>query len=258
MIKQILPIILILISLSACDHFSRTRNRTKTANGESKEVIVDENGDSIMVYYRKDGSIRSKAMFKNRYKNGPAYNYYEDGKVQNLIHYKDGFKHGLAIWYYKSGKKYRETNYFEGQKDGVQKFYYETGELKAEVPYKKGQLQLGTKEYTKSGKIIRDYPRIIVNPIDRLKEENRYYLQFSLDPPRKRVLYYMVKKVNGTEAKIGLDSFTKNGVARYPYVLYPGQSVMEKVEIRAEIKSRRKIPVIIRRTYNLAAENRNW
>jgi hypothetical protein len=254
--NPILFFALMFFVFGSCEHFN-TR-RIVTSKGESKEIIVNENGDSIMVYYRTDGTIRSKATFKGRYKNGPAYNYYVDGKVQNEIHYNDGYKHGIAKWYYESGRLYRETNYINGQKDGIQKFYYETGELKAEVPYKMGQLQLGTKEYLKSGKLFKDYPEIIVKTIDNMRVKNSYSLQFSLKPPRSKVEFYLVKIVGGKEAKVSLESFTRDGVAEYEYTIYPGYSIMEKVEVRAETKSKHGIPVILRRTYNLAIENRNY
>lgn len=255
--KQILIISLIILVFSSCDHFNTNRVAT-SKGGESKEVVVNEKGDSIMVYYRADGTIRSKATFKGKYKNGLAYNFYDDGKIQNEIHYKDGYKNGIAKWYYESGRLYRETNYINGQKDGIQRLYYETGELKAEVPYKMGQLQYGTKEFLKSGKLFDDYPRITVKKIDQMRLKNKYTLQFSLNPKRSRVEFYLVRLVGNQEGKVSLERFTKNSVAEYAYTIYPGHSIMEKVDIRAEIKSKRGIPIILKRTYNLAIENRNY
>ena len=243
---------------SSCEMFQRPENKQKKTVSKKGEYIVNENGDSVKVSYSSNGKIKSSITIKNNRRNGIAYLYYPNGNVQFEIMYKDGFKHGPVKYYYESGRIYRETNYVKGQIDGIQRKYYENGKLQAEIPYDMGQVKMGTKEYTSSGKLITKYPKIKVVPIDKMAMENTYYLKIYLEPKRSKVRYYINRNIGGITGITDLEDRTRGGIAKYAIRVYPGQSIMEKVDIRAEFKTKKGNPKVIRRIYNLAVENRSY
>jgi len=253
---SLLLLISLIIGINACDQFTINSNSKKKKSG--KESILNEQGDTVMMTYRKDGSLESSVTIKHGERNGPSYVYYKNGKVQFEIHYKDSFKDSITKYYYESGILYRTTHYKRGIKDGIQTYYYKTGELKAEVPYQQDELVLGTKEYSTSGKLINDYPKIVVEPIDKLAFENKYELRISLNPKMKNVSFYFNKKMDDKNVKIMLSESEQPGVVSYSYYVHPRQSIMEKVIIMAEIKSKRGVPVVLTKTYNLVVDNRTY
>ena len=261
MIKNIL--ILLFIGLFAftisCDNYKRADRNSQKGKNNNGKYVFNKDGDSVRINYYPNGFIKSSITIKNRRKNGIAYLHYENGKIQFEIMYNDGFKHGLVKYFYESGKIYRETTYINGQIDGTQRIYYENGKLKAEIPYHLGQVQMGTKEFYSSGKEVTKYPVIKVVPIDKMALENKYYLKIYLIPKKTKVRYYIHKNLKGgVEGKIDLDPWIKNGVATYPINIFPGESKMEKIDIRAEFKTRKGNPKVIRKVYNLAVENRSF
>lgn len=257
MIKSLMLITAALFLLSSCDKFGPNSRSGNEEDNLQSLYIIAKNGDSIRVGYHDNGKVASKITIKEKRKNGIAYAYYENGKVQYEIMYSDGFKHGITKWFYKSGRLYRETNYIKGMIDGVQKSYYENRKLKAEVPYKMGLLQIGTEEYTNTGKLLKEYPKIIVSPRNRLDIENIYYLDLELKPHQEKAKYFIFKKDKKTEGIIDLESLTLNGKATYPITIYPGSSLSEKIDIRVEFKTKKGNPKIISTIYKLAVENKN-
>lgn len=247
--KAFLSFIVLFLLFYSCENIN-LKNKNVQVEKPGREIFINENGDTVVFYYRDDGSIRSKVTINNRYKNGPAFNYYKDGTVQHELNYRNGLKHGLVRYYYESGELYRETTYVNGDKEGIRRIYYQSGEIKAEIPYKKGQLEEGTKEYSKSGRLITDYPKIEIKKIYASDNKN-FYLQISLDPPKKKVIYYIELKAKGAIGRIELDRYTKNGVVNYPFDYPP--SVIEKMYVKAEISTRKGTPIILSKEINLAA-----
>ncbi len=252
--KLISLVILFAAVQLSCDKFAN-KNRHKTKMGW-KEFTVTEKGDSIMRVFRSDGFKKSEVTFKNGFNDGVGYNYYENGKVQNEIHYKEGYKDGETKWFYQNGNLYRSTIYEMGKKVGIQKKYYENGKIKAEVPYEDNYRVRGLKEYKKDGSLITDYPRIIFREIDKLAFENKVILEISLKGKGINTKYYRIKKIMGLDHDLSLIGQTKNGKARIVYHLKPGQSIMQKVRIKAVTKTKMGNQKLLYNSYNLAAENR--
>jgi hypothetical protein len=202
----------------------------------------------VVFYYRDDGSVRSKVTVKNKRKHGPSYNYYGDGTVQMEINYREGVKQGVARYFHESGKLYRETNYKDGLINGMRRYYYKSGSIKAEVPYKNGFLQEGTIEYTGSGKVISDYPEIIIKKV-RASNNINYNLKISLDPPKSKVTYYLELQFEGGVGRIDLENYTREGIVNFPFERLP--PVANKIQVKAEIKSRRGIYIILSKDLKL-------
>jgi hypothetical protein len=248
--KKTIPLFFLLgLLVIACDE-ANLRNPNITADKTNKEFFLNEKGDTVILYYRDDGTIRSKVTIKNRYKNGPAFNYYDNGSIQHEIHYRNGYKHGLAKYYYETGELYRETSYVDGYIEGIRRLYYKSGALKAEIPYKKGILQEGTKEYSSSGTLRNDYPDLIIKKVIAQDQKN-FYLQFSLDPEKSKVRYFLEITFNNGRGIIELDKYTRDGIVTYPF--RPPPELMEKMEIKAEINTRRGNPMILSKKINLAS-----
>lgn len=247
--------IFLTIGYFSCDKFGKS-NKSKSKTKTGVEYTLNKNGDSIKISYFQNGSVKSKTTIKNKYYQGLTTVYYENGNIKYEINYDKSTKDGVTKWFYKSGKLYRETDYINGQINGVRKLYYENGNLMAEIPYKYDQLIPGTKEYSKSGKLLTDYPKITIVPVDKMALEDTYYLEVSLKPKLKKVEYFIYVQLGDLEGKTDLEQWTKEGIVKYPVKVYPGQSVMEKIEFRATFKTEKGNPMMISKTYNLAVENR--
>ena len=60
--------------------------------------------DGENIFYRKNGSIKEKVVYKNGYKHGLRYLYHKDGKtIRQVTEYKKGKKVGLEKYYDKLG-----------------------------------------------------------------------------------------------------------------------------------------------------------
>jgi hypothetical protein len=245
--KAVLFITIFSLAFLSCNDLSFKKKEVRIEK-KGRQIFLNEKGDTVVFNYRDDGTILSKFTIKNKYKNGLAFNYYDDGTVQHELNYKDGVKHGVAKYFYESGKLYRETFYVNGQIDGLRKIYYENGKLQAEIPYVLGQLTDGTVEYTNRGILITSYPTIDVKRI-KTADKNNIYLQFSVDPPKSVIRYYLFVTFKGGSGKIELDQYTNNGVVTYPL---PGpSSSLQKMQIKAEIKTRKGHPMILSKDINL-------
>ena len=244
--------IILLIFFASCEYSGKSKKEPK--NSQSKWIINSE-GDSIIRKYRKDGSILSTAVYKNGKKNGLAVNYYENGKIRNKIFYVNNIKHGIAIWNYENEKLYRETPYQNGKIEGLQKKYYENGNLMAEIPYKNGQVIPGLKEYKKNGKQKSNYPKIVFKTVDKIAFENELILKFYLSNKKKQVKFYKYIELNDNES-IRAEIPTNNGIGEIKFYISPGTYKMEKIKIRAELKTSLRNLYVTESYYNLAVENR--
>lgn len=219
-----------------------------------KQFRINEKGDTVVINYRKNGKLLSEVTIKNGSQNGLCLNYYENGNIQNEIWYKDSDKNGRATWNYESGKLYRETTYVDDEIEGIQKIYYEGGKLMAEIPYRNGELQVGTREFNKEGKLKQNYPEIVIEALDKMAFEDKYWLRFSLTKSDPDAKFYIVTDVDGKKYDIPLPM--KNGVAEKSWTVLKNRSVMEKVRVAVEFNTVLNNPVRLEKTYNLVADHR--
>jgi hypothetical protein len=246
--------ILMILFLVVAPGCQQINNETGKQSNSSEKYRINDNDDTVLLNYRTNKTLLSEVTVKNGMRNGLCLNYYENGKVQNEITYKDDVKIGRSTWNYESGKLYRESNYVDGKIEGIQKLYYEDGGILAEVPYKNGKLQTGTKEYNKDGKQKKSYPEIIIQPVDKLAFDSKYYLNISLSKPASGLKFYRVADIAGGMNDISLP--LNSGKAQLSwYVPKPGYA-MEKVIVAAEFNTALNNPVRLEKSYNLAIENR--
>jgi len=236
---------------SSCDWISTP----KVADQKVTGWAIDDSGDSVYLRYNEKGLLTSYSTFKNGLKNGIAKKFYDNGKVEFEITYKDGLKNGLTKWFYENGGIYRETIYVNGLKDGIQKKYYEDGKLMAEIPYKNGVIKPGLKEYMKSGKLKKNYPKLVIKPINRLAFEGKYILRCYLTDNPKGAKYFRVLRNSNSERDLLIKLSKENGVADIEYYLERGGYIMEKVIVRAEFKTALRNIYVVEKEYNLAIDN---
>jgi hypothetical protein len=243
--------LLALILFSGC---SQVINKPEKETTPNQRFRINDQGDTVVINYRKNGILLSEITIKNGMQNGLCLNYYENGNIQNEIWYKDGDKNGRATWNYESGKIYRESVYIDDEIEGIQKKYYEDGKLMAEIPYRKGVLLVGTKEYNKEGKLKKNYPEIIIEPVDKMAFENKYYLRASLTKNDPDAKFYEVKYLDGKKYDIPVP--IKNGVAELNWFVPENAFIMEKVTVAVEYNTVLSNPVRLEKSFNLAADHR--
>lgn len=248
--KIVFPAMAALMLLSACDMFTLNYGNKK----DTPPFRVDEKGDTVVLSYYDNGTIKSEVTTKNSWKNGPAISYYPNGEKQIEMNYAEGEKQGSALTYYENGTLYRVSNYVEGRLEGVQKRFYEDGKLMAEIPYKNGEVQPGTKEYNEDGSIRDSYPEILLKLENKSAFENKFELLASLSKGRRDTKFYRLTDVDGQSHQVEPKSM-RNGVGTFVWTIGKGKNYMEKITIVAEFTSLLNNPVRIEKPYNLALDN---
>lgn len=212
--------------------------------------------DSLAIHYRKNGNILSEVIYRNGKKNGLGINYYENGSVHSEISFKNNQKHGPAKWYYENGEVYSITTYYKDMKHGIAKKYDKKGKLISEIPYQYGELQEGTKEYDTNGKLIDNYPVIVFSTVDRISLNGKFQLKISLSDKRKNVEFKQLVFNQQTNDTLRVYIDTNKGSGNLIFNVAKGTFMMHKLEFIAITKTKRKNPLLLKATYNLAIENR--
>lgn len=132
------------------------------------------------------------------------------------------------------------------------------GKLAAEVPYNKGQVCSGLKEYLLNGDLKKQYPKIVIQEIDRLLKSNEFILRISISDNSKKVEYYLGDTdSNGCIPETAMAvSPQQPGVLELKFNIGPGMFMMEKINIIAVVETKLGNPYVLEKKYNLAVENR--
>lgn len=109
-------------------------------NGKKMAVgkYIDEQKDSVWVYYDEAGVLISKETMVMGKKNGTMYVYFPDGVVSEEKNYKLDVQHGPFKQYYDKTKLKGEGAYVNGQLDGKNAYYYPNGVAAAIGFYRNG------------------------------------------------------------------------------------------------------------------------
>ncbi|MDY6801263.1 MAG: hypothetical protein SVU94_08575 [Bacteroidota bacterium] len=218
-----------------------------------EQTIVNDNGPWIKKAYYDNGNLKSEITVKNKSKNGPAKKYYTTGELHTVVHYVNNKKEGEAIWYYKNGQPYRITRYENNKIEGVRKLFYEDGTLMAEIPYKNNEPQIGLKEYNKNGKLLTNYPHIVFNTNDLIREQNLFIFTCQLSNQSKKVMFY--QKLKGTDGKERLFEIpTKNGIGKLEFNIPSRVKDTKTITIYAHMKSSMGNPCIIKDSYTFSLD----
>lgn len=245
--------------LLSCDKFQRSFDE-KDQQKYKIDTLSEET--KIVKEFYPDGKLKrsTSVTLKNR-KHGYDITYYKNGTVCKSKYYIDGRLEGKVTWNYKSGKLYKEKDYKNNMLNGFVRKYYENGKIEAEIPYKDHKAQPGTKEYNKQAKLI-EQPSIVFYEEDLLELANKVILHIRLsDPAIKEVEYYRLYTYKNSDNEEEsyytlLNSQGGNNVS-IDYTISPGSFFVEKVNIKAVFKTRKRNDIVVTNSYNFARENKD-
>lgn len=182
--KQLL-ILLIGISLSACNHNSSSSANTATSKADMAGYTLESlQGSDIQQATKKDenGLLTEVGFFKNGKKTGTWTAYHKDkmtpktitsyingalngtfiefndrGQMISIVTYKDNVYHG-PFGRYKFNRPLEEANFSNNKLNGLRKVFYEnTGKIQAETEYKDGVQHGAHRNYNEAGQVILEY-----------------------------------------------------------------------------------------------------
>jgi hypothetical protein len=219
------------------------------------EETSDKSQVETVIKRRDDGTRSSvNQVDANGMVHGMRVTYYPDGKT---IYSKHSFDHavkqGPSVWYYRSGQVFKHINYKDGKKDGPARVYYKNGNLTAEFEYKNGKVLPGMKEYDREGKLVTGYPDIAFREIDQLAAKNRIDLEVFCAERKRGVKYFLIEENEGKESRTYLIS--ENSAALMQFYVKPGDQLIKKIEIMAEIPTELGNVMARKLTYHLSAAN---
>jgi hypothetical protein len=244
----------LLLSLLSCED-------KPSGKKHKKEKVRD--GVVKSYYDEAKKMIKAEVTMKNGKQEGSAIQYYKSGRKALEMFYKDGLREGMATRYFENGTVGQQTMYAKDKMHGIQKKFKESGKLLSEAEFYEDKPCKGLKEYLIDGtlKAVKDYPKIVIKPIDRIFMDGMYVLKLSLSEKAKEVEFYTGVLTN--QKYIGMDasrvwslSGNKNE-AEIVFTLPPGSLVMEKLNIIAKFKTVNGNYYITEVPYNVAVENRH-
>jgi hypothetical protein len=239
-----------------------TNQKEKVKNSANpNDSTVDASGkkkNGLVKSYHSDGKLYSAITYKNGVRDGVSYAYYPNGQVNLELTYANGKRTGQAKRYYENGKLYQTTEYKEDNKHGWQKKYRENGSSISETKFENDEPCLGLKEYLLDNTLKKNYPTIIITPIDELATKGRYTLKLSMSDKTKKVKFYQGKLSPGGCIHDGLGYVRldeRTGTGEIVYNLPPGGFLMDELSIVASVRTLQGNTYITYRAYNLAIDN---
>ncbi len=229
--------------------------------GIKKETSKNKIRDGIAKQYYPNKVLKNEIEYKDGKRNGTAKNYYRDGTLHQQIEYVNDKKNGEAITYYESGTVFQITTYENNLMHGLRKKYRPNGKLMAEVPYNYDRPCKGLKEYLLNGDIKKQYPRLVVQPIDNILKNGTYELNVKSSDNTSRIKFFANTKLGENGCLEGGEpstSLKEPGVLEVKYNLPENTFIMEELHFVAEITTTLGNPYIIDTKHNLAIENRGF
>jgi hypothetical protein len=213
--------------------------------------------DNIKRTYFKNGKVNTELSYKDGEKDGVGRIYYINGNVNQEVTYKKGKRDGLAKRFYENGKLYQETQYVDDKMEGYRKKYDEEGKLLAEETYRDDSPCMGLKEYNSDGSLRSSYPKINIQAVDRVAQDGRFLLNFTMSDKTTRVKFYQGRLTNDGCMSNALDPLllVEKGKGQLTFYVPPGSFKMEEVHVVAVVQTRYGNSYITRTSYNLSVDN---
>ncbi len=226
--------------------------------GKSEEA---KKRDSVRVETAKhsNGKIKAEIPYAGKKKHCLAKTFDKDGNIMLELPYVFGKREGQSKKYYEGGKQlYQTTEYKNDLLHGMQVKYRENGDVMSEARFENDFSCLGLKEFYTDKTLKKEYPRLIITPIDKIQSQGVYKLNVSMSERVRKVKYYTGKLspsgcLHDDLFSILLDEQKKAGVLEYN--IPPGAFLMEEVNIIAAVETVLGNTYVVQRTYNLAIEN---
>lgn len=231
-----------------------------TEKKESKSKGIKKR-DSIRVETanHSNGKLKAEVPYAGKKKHGLAKTYDKDGNIMLELPYVFGKREGQSKKYYEGGKQiYQTTEYKNDLLHGMQVKYRENGDVMSEARYENDFPCAGVKEYYTDKTLKKEYPKLIITPIDRIQSQGVYQLNISMSEKVRKVKYYTGELspagcLNDDLYSILLDEQKKTGVIKYN--IPPGAFLMEELNIIAAVETIYGNTYVVQRTHNLAIEN---
>lgn len=228
------------------------------ACSEKKKESKPAEDHGVVKSYRADGKLFSEITMMDGKRNGIARNYYSNGKISEEGTYKDDKKDGVYKLFYEDGTLMKETEYKENQLNGWTKKYRADGTQAWQAKFENDMPCANLVEYYLNGTKKTDYPTIVFEPVDRLKELGEFTLKMHLSDRSSVVTFYQGQLTPSgcfDESKTAQVFSEKKGEGRLDYDLGPGGFRMEEIKIIAVVKTVQGNKYITTATYNLAINN---
>ncbi len=216
-----------------------------------------DTSDNIKRTYYKNGKVNTELSYKNGEKDGLGRIYYINGNVNQEVVYKKGKREGLAKRFYENGKLYQETQYVDDKMEGYRKKYDEEGKLLSEEIYRDDSPCTGLKEYNSDGSLRSAYPKINIQAVDRVAQDGRFTLNFTMSDKSKRVKFYQGRLTKDGCISGGLDPMllVEKGKGQLGFYVPPGSFKMEEVHVVAVVQTMFGNSYITQTSYNLSIDN---
>jgi hypothetical protein len=230
----------------------------ETKKKEVKSKKKADTTDGVKKYYNKEGKLKIELTILNGKRNGIAKTYYKNGKVSLAMNYKMGKRDGLSKRFYEDGTLYQETNYKDDKIHGERKKYKENGKLLSTAKYENDFPCTGLTEILLNGEVKDNFPKIVITPQDRLKQEGVYKISLSLSERARQVKYYMGNLSSSgclTGKLIGIEMDKKSGFGVVQYNLPPGGFMMQELNFIAEIETVMGNTYIAQKNFFVSIEN---
>ncbi|MEQ8245377.1 MAG: toxin-antitoxin system YwqK family antitoxin [Fulvivirga sp.] len=224
-----------------------------------KETSQNKIKDGVVKQYYANKVLKNEIEYKDGKRNGIAKNYYKNGRLHQQIAYVNDKKNGDAITYYETGKVFQITPYENNLIHGIRKKYRPNGKLMAEVPYNYDRPCKGLKEYLLDGSLKKQYPKLVVQPIDNVLKNGTYILRIKSSDGTSRIKFFVNTKLGANGCLEGGEPSTnlsEPGVLEVKFNLPENTFIMEELHFVAEITTTLGNPYIVLTKHNLAIENR--
>jgi antitoxin component YwqK of YwqJK toxin-antitoxin module len=90
-------------------------------------------------HYYKNGSVKSKGLYKNNYQHGNWEFYYVNGALEQSGMINEGKLEGTWEWFYPEGDRWKTENYYNGKLEGKYIEFNKEGEVIVEGEYFDGE-----------------------------------------------------------------------------------------------------------------------
>lgn len=110
----------------------------------SSKSVFSKEGSHCMteIYYdKRKNPLKAKGIYIDQQKDSIWVYYNNEGILVNEESYRNGVPHGIWKLYNYFGALVKETPYVDGKIEGMQKEFFETGELKRSMQFVKDSLQ---------------------------------------------------------------------------------------------------------------------
>jgi hypothetical protein len=252
----ILSCALFAVFSNSCDPQAQRKKRAERNSVQQDQTPIT---DGVVKDYYKEGKLRAEIPYENGKKNGLAREYYKTGIIYQEIEYRNGLKHGLSKRYYENGEPSQVTEYDSGRRHGKLQKFKSDGSLLSVATYFNDEPCKGLVEYLRDGSVKKNYPTIVVTPVNNLLNNEKYTLRFSLSDKSRAVEFFigeLSKEGCITDQPEKVNDLNRDGVAELDIYLPKGMFIMKTITVIAKIKTIQDNYYITTRPYNLSIEHK--